>query len=430
MNRSYLHPAEQLVMIMQRIYDKGMTTTSGGNLSIMDDEGNLWITPGSIDKGTLTPKDICRVLPDGTVEGIHKPSCELPFHQSVYRRRPDLKSVLHAHPCNLVGYSIARVLPDLTLLPTIAQASETIAMADYAVPGSLELGENIAKRFDEGCNTVLLENHGICMGASDIFTAYKKFETIEFAAGLGILANRIGKAHSLSKEALALAASIDPAAMDEFVPCAPSCDECNARREMAKMIARSYRLGLFGATQGVYSVRITKDTFLITPHGADRNNIEPEDLVLVKGGKREAGKIPSLYAKLMGEIYAANPDINSVILAQPKHVMAFAVTDHVFDPRTIPESYIQLQAIERIDGSELYAAPETTARRFGPKVPALLCQNDSIITTGTTMLQAFDRLEVAEATAHSIIAAKDVGPVQYITEKEVTDLKVAFGLPM
>ena len=67
MNINFIHPADQLVMFMQRIYDKGLTTTSGGNLSIKDEEGNIWITPAGVDKGTLTRGDIVCVKPDGTI---------------------------------------------------------------------------------------------------------------------------------------------------------------------------------------------------------------------------------------------------------------------------------------------------------------------------------------------------------------------------
>ena len=91
MKFEYLHPADQLVMIMKRIYEHGLTTTSGGNLSIKDDNGDIWITPAGIDKGTLTRADIICVKPDGTRIGPHTPSSELPFHQSVYSRRPDIK---------------------------------------------------------------------------------------------------------------------------------------------------------------------------------------------------------------------------------------------------------------------------------------------------------------------------------------------------
>ena len=65
-----LHPRDQLVIIMQRIYDNGMTTLSGGNLSIKDENGDLWITPAGVDKGKLTPKDIICLHADGKVEGV------------------------------------------------------------------------------------------------------------------------------------------------------------------------------------------------------------------------------------------------------------------------------------------------------------------------------------------------------------------------
>ena len=169
MQFGYLHPADQLLMIMQRIYSRGMTTTSGGNLSIMDDDGNIWITPASIDKGTLTRKDIVCVKPNGEVVGIHKPSSELPFHASVYRRRPDLKAVLHAHPPALVAFSIVRKLPKMDLMPSTGKLLGKVAISEYAVPGSEQLGQNIAIFFDQGYDIVFLENHGVCIGGKSIF---------------------------------------------------------------------------------------------------------------------------------------------------------------------------------------------------------------------------------------------------------------------
>ena len=60
MNFHVLHPADQLCMMMERIYAFGMTTTSGGNLSIMDSDGDIWITPASIDKGKMCIRDSCK----------------------------------------------------------------------------------------------------------------------------------------------------------------------------------------------------------------------------------------------------------------------------------------------------------------------------------------------------------------------------------
>ena len=101
-----MHPADQIVEMMNRIYGGGMTTTSGGNLSIMNEAGDVWITPSGIDKGSLTRADIMQVKPDGTIIGPHRPSVELKFHQDIYRLRPEIKAVLHAHPSALVAFSL------------------------------------------------------------------------------------------------------------------------------------------------------------------------------------------------------------------------------------------------------------------------------------------------------------------------------------
>lgn len=73
-----MHPAEQIAIIIGRIYRSEMTTTSGGNLSIMDENGDMWITPAAIDKGSLTPADIMCVKADGTIIRPHRPSSEYP----------------------------------------------------------------------------------------------------------------------------------------------------------------------------------------------------------------------------------------------------------------------------------------------------------------------------------------------------------------
>ena len=112
-----MHPAEQIALIIGRIYRRKMTTTSGGNLSIMDDNGDMWITPAGIDKGSLTPADIMCVKADGTIVGPHRPSSEYPFHRALYKMRPKLRSVIHAHPPGLVTFSIVHQVPDTSIIP-------------------------------------------------------------------------------------------------------------------------------------------------------------------------------------------------------------------------------------------------------------------------------------------------------------------------
>ena len=427
MNIQYIHPADQLVMFMQRIYDKGLTTMSGGNLSIRDSDGNVWITPGSIDKGTLTRKDIICVHPDGSMEGPHKPSSELPFHLSVYKMRPDLNAVLHAHPPALVAFSIVRKTPNLDMLPTVRNICKDIQIATYDVPGSQALADQIGKVFARGCDLALLENHGICVGAEDMFTAFQRFETINYAAQLEILATKLGGIQTLPADAYATSQSAFRSVMDDFIPKSHTSEELAARRDMISLIHRSYKMDLFTATHGTYSVRLSDGSILITPYGMDRAYLREEDLVRVKAGMKEVGKTPSRAVTLHQKIYDAHPEINAILLAHPVHAMAFAVTDATFDARTIPESYILLHNVQKIPYNALYGDMDSVISEFNPRHPAAIVQNDCVIVTGATLLNAFDRLEVMESTAHSILNSSELGDVVHISDDEIADLKVAFN---
>ena len=83
MKLDYLHPREQLVRFMERIYKSEMTTISGGNLSILDENGDIWVTPSALEKGSLTESDIVCVKKDRIIIGKHKPSSEFPFHKAI-----------------------------------------------------------------------------------------------------------------------------------------------------------------------------------------------------------------------------------------------------------------------------------------------------------------------------------------------------------
>ena len=93
-----------------------MTTTSGGNLSIRDENGDVWITPARVDKGSLRRDDIVCVHAGGSVTGPHRPSSEYPFHAAIYAARSALRSLVHAHPVALVAFSICRLVPNVRAL--------------------------------------------------------------------------------------------------------------------------------------------------------------------------------------------------------------------------------------------------------------------------------------------------------------------------
>lgn len=428
MNLDMLHPADQLVMFMERIYGYGMTTTSGGNLSILDDNGDIWITPGSIDKGSLTRKDMVCIKPDGTIEGIHKPSSEYPFHQHIYKTRPDIKAVLHAHPPALVAFSIVRKLPNTSMIPNVKFSCGEIGLAKYGLPGSQDLGDKISQEFDKGFNTVVLENHGVVIGAANMFDAFKSFETLDFSARIEIDAHNIGKIDSLTSEQIEWYKSRQHVVMDEFVSNNITSEEKDVRAEMIKFIRRAYDQRLFTSTQGTFSQKLSDGSFIITPSGKDRKYLEPEDLVKISGNFKEMGKFPSKSAELHREIYAQQPHVKSIIIAHPPCMMAFAVSDAVLDSRTIPESYILMRNIPKLDFGANYLKPAETAAVFKENTPIALIKNDCAIITGSSLLNAFDRLEVAEYSARAIIATRDLGDVVAINNEEIDDIEVAFHL--
>lgn len=423
-----MHPADQLVMIMARIYRYGMTTTSGGNLSIRDDNGDIWITPSGIDKGNLTRADMIQVKPDGTLIGQHKPSVELPFHREIYRVRPDLRAIVHAHPPTLVAFSLARKIPNTHLIPNASQVCGEVSMAAYDVPGSEHLGKNIAAEFAKGYNAVLLENHGVCCGAKDLFSAFMSFETLDFCGRLEIDAAKLGESRSLTAAEIELDSSITAPKLDAFIPGVVSSEERAGRRDLCTLIHRAYDQKLFTSTQGTFSLRLSDGSFLISPYMKDRKYLEPEDIVRIKHGMAEMGKTPSRSTRLHEEIYRTHPEINSVIIAHPPAIMAFAVTDAEFDSRTIPESYITLRDVRRLPYASTRTDVPGTAKVFNAKTPVAVVNNQCVIVTGTSLLNAYDRLEVLEYSAAAIISARDIGNIVLISPDEVKRIEEAFHL--
>ena len=423
-----LHPADQLVMIMDRIYQYGMTTTSGGNLSIRDRNGDIWITPSGIDKGSLTRQDIMRVTPSGEVFGPHKPSVELPFHRDIYKLRPDLNAILHAHPPTLVAFSLARRIPNTRLVPSVTAICGEVSMAKYEVPGSEKLGEYLSAEFAKGYNTVMMENHGVCCGASDLFHAFMAFETLDFCGRIEIDARKLGEPHELTPVQINMDSAKAHPPLDAFVAHQVSSEECAARRDMCQLIHRAYDQRLFNSTQGTFSQRLSDGSFLITPYRKDRKYLEPEDMVRIKGGMCEAGKTPSRSALLHQAIYEKHPDIGSVIIAHPPAIMAFACTDATFDSRTIPESYIALRDVKRLPYAASSLDIDGTAATLSATTPVLIIDNQCVIVAGATLLNAFDKLEVLDYSAKAIIAARDIGPLVMITPEQVRDIETAFNL--
>ncbi|MGC4002676.1 MAG: class II aldolase/adducin family protein [Pirellulales bacterium] len=422
---TWLPPRDEILATMERIYRFRMTTTSGGNVSIRDEQGDIWITPARVDKGNLRREDIVRVKADGTSEGLHRASSEFPFHQAIYTARPDLRAIVHAHPTALVAFSMTREVPDTRLFPQARMVCGEVGFAPYALPGSGRLGENIARTFQAGHDCVLLENHGVVVGGATLTAAFERFEALEFAAKTIVKARQLGPVRYLNEPQLERfrnrTLDLEPAQFPEA-----GTLEKESRRQLCEFIRRGVRQRLLISTEGSFSVKIDDDTFVISPSQRDRYLLEPSDFVSVAGGRRSMGKRPSRAALLHRAIYQKHPFAGAIVFAHPVNATAFSVTDAALDARTIPESYIFLRDVGRLEYGMQYGDGVRLAESVGPENPVAILENDGVLVVGTTVLDAFDRLEVLESTAEALINARHIGPLTTMSDEVLTELRLAF----
>ena len=405
-------PKEQLVAIMKRIYAQGMTTTSGGNLSIKDENGNVYITPGGTDKGSMTAEDIVCIRADGTMEGKHKPSSEYPFHMKIYETRGDIRAILHAHPPAMVAYSIVRKIPDISAFPELKACIGSVGMAEYGLTGSEELGEKIAKVFAEGGNVAELENHGLVVGSTDIESAYQMFEAMDFSARIGIGASRLGGAKNENPSGKGLT--------DENMekPKDPSTEIPQEDRavceKLCEMVRRAWHQKLLYAGLGVFSARAESGTIYYIPQGTDQS----------AAGILDIRKLEQTGDSLHAKIYRTHPGIGSIVTAFPPELMAFAVTGTKFSSRIIPEIYMVMQDVVSLPQVQYAGKPDEIAAVFDGRTSVAVLEGGGVIVTAPSLLKAYDRLEVAEYSARAILESSQLGNIVEITEKQVDEIRV------
>lgn len=429
MKYEYLHPRDELVLTMQRIYRYKMTTTSGGNLSILDENGDMWITPTGVDKGTLTPNDVICVRASGAIEGLHRPSSEYPFHKAIYAARPDLKAIVHAHPMALVAFSIAHKVPETRLFPQAWRSNGKVGFAPYGVPGSEDLGQKIAQKYVEGFDSVILENHGVCCGGQTLQDAFQKFETLEMCCKVLIKAHTLGEPKYLTDQQLQLQGKSDvPLDSFEYDPSMMSIREKELRNQLCRFVERGYRQRLLTTMTGTFSARIDSKKFLITPYPLDRHSVLPEDLVMIRKGKKEFGKHPSRAVLSHKAIYEAQPEVMAIVNACPLNAMAFSVCHRTIDTYTIPESYVFVREVGLLPFETVYNNFALLAKTLTLQSPAAVLCNNGAMVVGESVLGAFDKLEVLECSAEAVLDAQPIGGHVAMSQEIIDELIDAFHL--
>ena len=421
-----IHPKELVSLILSKVYKAGYTTTSGGNISIRDEKNDVYMTPTAVDKGSITAKDISCVKADGSIEGPHKPSSEYPFHLGIFRERDDINAIIHVHSPALVAFSIVAQKPSTMLTPWAKQICTEMGVVSNEVPGSQELGDAISTEFAKGFNAAIMLNHGVVVGGKDMLEAYNRFETLELLAQTVINSAEFGDSIELTESQIKEYNEKTNISFGENTDVNISSDEKTVRDEIVAFMDRANQQKLIFSNVGSISTRLEGNNFVTTPEDKNRWNLEASDLVQIVDGKIEAGKTPSIYTAIDQEIFEANPDVNSIVHSASPNMMAFSLIHQKLDVRTIPESWIFLQDVFQIKFGDQFAGKKVIAKTISNGSPLAIIDNDSVVAVGKDLTTAFDRLEIGEFSAKSLIMGNKIGTFKPMTEEEVEALRLAY----
>src|SRR3954470_2304622 len=190
----------EIVEVGRRMYARGYVASNDGNISARLDDKRLITTPKSVSKGFMTPDMMVIVDYQGKkLAGNRDPSSELPMHLEIYRNRPDVNAVAHAHPPLATGFAVAGIPLTRAVLAEVITTLGSIPIAEYATPSTAELPEAVRK-YIKAHDGMLLANHGAVTCGDSVTAAYHKMETIEHFAKISLVARLLGREHLISRE--------------------------------------------------------------------------------------------------------------------------------------------------------------------------------------------------------------------------------------
>jgi L-fuculose-phosphate aldolase len=189
-----------IVEIGRRLYARAYTASNDGNISVRLGADRLLMTPRSVCKGFMTPDMMCITDLDGRkLQGDRDPSSEMLMHLEVYRQRPDVHAVVHAHPPMATGFAVAGIPLTRAVLAEVLTTLGSIPIAEYATPSTAELPAAV-RQYIKAHDGMLLANHGALTVGADLFAAYYKMETIEHFAKISLVARLLGRENVIARE--------------------------------------------------------------------------------------------------------------------------------------------------------------------------------------------------------------------------------------
>ncbi len=184
------------------LHDRGYVAATDGNLSVRLDNGLILVTPTAMCKGMMRTTDLVVVNTEGNrVAGRRNVSSEIGMHLLIYKRRPDVKGIVHAHPRTATGFAAAGMALNQPLVCEVVIGLGSIPLAKYGTPGTPELAgalEPLVPQYD----AILMSNHGVVTYGADLHSAYMKMETVEHFAQIALVTHMLGKQQPLGAQDL------------------------------------------------------------------------------------------------------------------------------------------------------------------------------------------------------------------------------------
>ena len=179
-----------IVRVARRLDQKGILTSTDGNISARLDDGGTLITPSGSCKGELEPEQLVRLFRDGSPRS-GRPSSEIALHRMIYERRPDVRAIIHAHPPYATAYAVAGIALDQPILSEAILTLGRVPVASYAMPTAEELARSVEPLVAHH-DAVLLRFHGAVCFSKDIEQAGYLMETLEHVARIDYIRRALG----------------------------------------------------------------------------------------------------------------------------------------------------------------------------------------------------------------------------------------------
>jgi L-fuculose-phosphate aldolase len=190
---------EEIVRYGRMLHDRGFVAAMDGNLSVRLKSDRILVTPTCVSKGAMRPADMVIVDLDGNrLAGRRNVTSELGMHLLVYRMRPDVQAIVHAHPPTATGFAAAGIALTEPLVCEVVMGLGCIPLARYGTPGTSELAQTL-EPYVEQYDAILMSNHGVVAYGDTLEHSYMKMETVEHFAQIALVTHLLGRQQPLKQ---------------------------------------------------------------------------------------------------------------------------------------------------------------------------------------------------------------------------------------